>query len=44
MEMILTLPPPLLLDELGGPWLLSHPSVSVFTRDHGDHLHIGWDQ
>jgi hypothetical protein len=44
MEMILTLPPPLLPDELGGPWLLSHPSVSVFTRDHGDHLHIGWDQ
>ena len=44
MEMVLTLPPPLLPDELGGPWLLSHPSVSVFTRDHGDHLHIGWDQ
>lgn len=44
MEMVLMLPPPLLPDELGGPWLLSHPSVSVFTRDHGDHLHIGWDQ
>lgn len=44
MEMVLTLPPALLPDELGGPWLLSHPSsVSVFTRDHGDHLHIGWD-
>ncbi len=44
MEMILTLPPPLLPDELGGPWLLYHPSVRIFTRDHGDHLHIGWDQ
>lgn len=43
MEMILTLPPSLLPDELGGPWLISHPSVAVFTRDHGDHLHIGWD-
>ncbi len=44
MEMVLTLPPPLLTDELGGPWLLLHPSsVAVFTRDHGDHLHIGWD-
>lgn len=42
MEMILTLPPPLLPDELGGPWLLYHPLVTVFTRDHGDHLHIGW--
>jgi len=44
MEMVLTLPPPLLPDELGGPWLLYHPPVRVFTRDHGDHLHIGWDQ
>jgi len=45
MAMVLSLHPPLLPDELGGPWLLSHPSsVSVFTRDHGDHLHIGWDR
>jgi hypothetical protein len=44
MEMVLTLPPPFLPDELGGPWLLYHPPVRVFTRDHGDHLHIGWDQ
>jgi hypothetical protein len=44
MEMVLSLSPPLLPDELGGPWLLAHPSsVAVFTRDHGDHLHIGWD-
>jgi hypothetical protein len=43
MGMVLSLRPPLLPDELGGPWLLSHPSsVAVFTRDHGDHLHIGW--
>jgi hypothetical protein len=45
MAMVLSLRPPLLPDELGGPLLLSHPSsVAVFTRDHGDHLHIGWDQ
>jgi hypothetical protein len=44
MELVLTLSPPLLPDELGGPWLLSHPAVDVFTRDHGDHLHIGWDR
>jgi hypothetical protein len=43
MEMILSLPPPLLPDELGGPWLLYHPPVRVFTRDHGDHIHVGWD-
>ena len=45
MAMVLSLRPPLLPDELGGPWLLSHPpSVAVFTRDHGDHLHIGWER
>jgi hypothetical protein len=44
MQMVLTLPAPLLPDELGGPWQLAHPwSVAVFTRDHGDHLHIGWE-
>jgi hypothetical protein len=43
MEMILSLPPPLLPDELGGPWLLYHPPVRIFTRDHGDHIHVGWD-
>jgi len=44
MEMVLTLAPPLLPDELGGPWLLYSTSVDVFTRDHGDHLHVGWDR
>jgi len=43
MRMVLYLPSPLLPDELGGPWLLYHPSVRVFTRDHGDHIHMGWD-
>jgi hypothetical protein len=43
MEMVLELPPPLLPDELGGPWMLPHDEVSVFTSDHDDHLHIGWD-
>jgi hypothetical protein len=44
MEMVLQLPPPLLPDELGGPWFLHHLGVSVFTADHGDHVHVGWDQ
>jgi hypothetical protein len=43
MEMIMSLPPPFLPDELGGPWLLHNPSVRTFTKDHGDHIHIGWD-
>jgi hypothetical protein len=43
MEMILQLPHPLLPDELGGPFYLHHPTVSVFTVDHHDHIHVGWD-
>ncbi|MGH2652041.1 MAG: hypothetical protein ACRDHK_12635, partial [Actinomycetota bacterium] len=43
VEMVLTLPPPLLPDELAGPWLLSHLGVRTFTKDHHDHIHIGWD-
>jgi hypothetical protein len=43
MEMVLTLPPSLLPDELGGPWLLYHAGVRTFTKDHHDHVHIGWD-
>ncbi len=42
MQLILRLPP-LLPDELGGPWLLYHAGVRTFTRDHHDHIHIGWD-
>jgi hypothetical protein len=44
MEMVLQLPLTLLPDELGGPWSPHHQSVRVFTADHGDHLHLGWDQ
>jgi hypothetical protein len=43
MEMIMSLPPPFLPDELGGPWLLHNPSVRTFTKDHGDHIHVGFD-
>jgi hypothetical protein len=43
MELILTLPPPLLPDELGGPWPMYHGGVRTFTQDHHDHIHIGWD-
>ena len=42
MEEILTLPSPLLPDELGGPWMLQSASVRTFTKDHGDHIHYGW--
>jgi hypothetical protein len=43
MEIVLTLPASLLPDELGGPWLLHHAGVRTFTKDHHDHIHIGWD-
>ena len=39
---LLSLPRPLRPDELGGPWLLFASGVRVFTKDHGDHIHIGW--
>jgi hypothetical protein len=43
MQMVLRLQPSLVPDELGGPWLLCQPGVCTFTRDHHDHIHIGWD-
>ena len=43
MELILSLQPPLLPDELGGPWPMYHVGVRTFTQDHHDHIHIGWD-
>jgi hypothetical protein len=43
MELVLSLPPPLLPDELGGPWPMYHAGVRTFTQDHHDHVHIGWD-
>lgn len=43
MQLILRLQPPLLPDELGGPFVMYHAGVRTFTRDHHDHIHIGWD-
>lgn len=44
MEAVLTLDPPLLPDEVGGPWVIWTGSRSSFTNaDHQDHIHIGWD-
>jgi len=43
MQLILELPPSLQPDELGGPFLLPGGSVRVFTKDHDDHIHVGWD-
>ena len=41
MELVLTLPPPLLPDELGGPWPMYHAGVRTFTQDHHDHATSG---
>jgi hypothetical protein len=31
-------------DELGQPWWNgTRHGIRVFTKDHGDHIHIGWD-
>ena len=43
MQLILRLSPPLLPDELGGPFVMYQAGVRTFTRDHHDHIHIGWD-
>jgi hypothetical protein len=43
MQLVISLQPPLVPDELGGPWLLYHGGVRTFTQDHHDHIHIGWD-
>jgi len=43
MQLVLRLAPPLVPDELGGPWVLYHAGGRTFTRDHHDHIHIGWD-
>lgn len=43
MEAILKLPDWLLPDELGGPWDIPNEKLSIILKDHGDHLHMGWD-
>jgi hypothetical protein len=43
IELVLSLQPPLLPDELGCPWPMYHADVRTFTKDHHDHVHIGWD-
>lgn len=40
---ILQLPAELWPDELGSPWELSAPGVRTFTKDHDDHLHVGFE-
>ena len=37
--MEVTLPPPLLPDELGGPWPMYPAGVRTFTQDHHDRPH-----
>lgn len=43
MWAVLALPQSLLPDELGGPWVLSNGELSSFTKDHLDHIHLGYD-
>jgi hypothetical protein len=43
MQLVISLQPPLVPDELGGPWPMYHAGVRTFTQDHHDHIHIGWD-
>lgn len=38
------LPPSLRPDELGAPWSLDFEGVTTFTRNHGDHIHAGFDR
>lgn len=45
MEDLLSLPPELLPDEIGGPWVIQGPSMSSFTdTSHSTHIHSGFDR
>lgn len=45
MEELLSLPPELLPDEIGGPWVIQGPSMSSFTDvSHATHIHSGFDR
>jgi Transglycosylase SLT domain len=39
----LSLEEPLRPDELGSPWDLSSTTIATFTKDHHDHLHLGFE-
>lgn len=43
MEAILALPEWMQPHELGGPWVLTNGRIRTFTKDHLDHIHVGWD-
>ncbi|MGH2726443.1 MAG: hypothetical protein ACRDKS_05655, partial [Actinomycetota bacterium] len=43
MEAILALPEWMQPHELGGPWVLANGRLRTFTKDHLDHVHVGWD-
>lgn len=42
LRMLGSLHPPLRPDEIGAPWPVRFDGISTFTKDHGDHLHIGF--
>jgi len=42
MEAILALPESMQPHELGGPWVLTNGRMWTFTKDHLDHIHVGW--
>lgn len=44
LRMLGLLQPPLRPDEIGAPWPVRFEGISTFTKDHGDHLHIGFSE
>lgn len=42
VQLLVSLDPPLSPDEIGAPWPLRFARISTFTKEHGDHLHVGF--
>lgn len=41
---VLALPVELRPTEIGCPWLIHANGQKTFTRNHADHIHLGWDE
>jgi hypothetical protein len=44
LRMLESLQSPLRPDEIGAPWPVRFEGISTFTKDHADHLHIGFSE
>lgn len=42
VQILASLDPPLGPDEIGAPWPLRFAGISTFTKEHRDHLHVGF--